>query len=300
MQKGTVKKLIEYFFKNHSHEMIFAMRDFFGENNIGPGGNINIQNNQEEGLFMEWIVFDYRFQNGKGLLDNFISENPLDMSKSELRIYEDLQINKYGFFEIISVKKDEYLELESLQSGKIYKVQEKMGTYNAEPKTTLVCRVGKVADHWELIGSDPVGFPIHYTERAKKLMREDKGKYSPKDIRKLLIDKKNNPSKFEKNLRMKDEDFIKKQNQIRTSLEKQLIKSKSTASVDDILKIVYREKRHDDISKIVSLLGNNKNVIMQSLLDLASSAWNYFPHKSLGGKSPAEKAKEIYGDQKKI
>ena len=298
MQKGTIHKLLDYFFQSHSDEMIFAMRDFFEDDSIGPGGKLNIQNDQEEGLFMEWITFDYRFRDGRSLLENFISENPLNMAKKELQVYEDLQMNKYGFFEIQDIKIDEYLELESLQSGKIYKVLEKRGTRNAKLKTTFLCRVGKVGDHWELVGSDPVGFPVYFTARVKKIMREGKEKYSPKDARRFLIEKSDKPSEFEKSLQMKGDELIKKQNEIKILLEQQLKKSKSVASVDDILKIIYKEKNKDDLSKILSLFDNGKTALTQKLMDLISSAWNHFPHRSLGGKSPAEKAKDVYGKQK--
>lgn len=297
MEKGMIQKILKYFFENHSEEVLPAMKEFFNDDKIDRGGSLNIQNDREESLFMEWITFDYRLKNGSSLIDNFISKNPLGMSKNELKIYNDLQTNKYGFFEIIKVKRDSYLDLEFLQSGKIYRVSEKMGTHNAHPKTTMMCRVSNVGDHWEIVGSDPIGFPIHHTERMKKLIRKDKTKYTPKETRELLIQKDNQPSNFEKNLKMSNEDITKKQNEIRKLVEKCLLKKNSTATFNDILEIVYKAKNSDDMAKIIYLLENTKSVPTQELLDLTSSVWNYFPHQSLDGESPVEKAKELYGER---
>ena len=38
---------------------------------------------------------------------------------------------------------------------------------------------------------------------------------------------------------------------------------------------------------------------LKNILELASDAWNYFPHKALGGISPAEKLLEYQGKTKK-
>ena len=104
-------------------------------------------------------------------------------------------------------------------------------------------------------------------------MREGKEKYSPKDARRFLIEKSDKPSEFEKSLQMKGDELIKKQNEIKILLEQQLKKSKSVASVDDILKIIYKEKNKDDLSKILSLFDNGKTALTQKLMDLISSAW---------------------------
>lgn len=291
MEKGTVKKLISYFFETHKEDALPAMREFFEDKKLGPGANLTIHDDREEGLFMEWIVFDYRLQNGRKLIEDYLFIN--DLSRIDRLSYENLQMNKYGMYEILEVKKDEYLKLESLQSGKVYKVLEKAGTQNANPKTTWFCRVGKVDDHWELVGSDPIGFPVYHTNRAKEMYRNMKGNFSPKDARKLFLNN-DKPTKFEKTVKMKDAGIAREQTKTRNRLNKQLIKSKSDSGVEDILKIVYKEKGNDDMTRIIDLLTNN-HIPTQKIIDLASDAWNYFLHRSLGGKSPAEKAVEIYG-----
>ncbi len=84
MKKGTTRKLFDHFFDNHTDEVIPAMCDFFENDGIASGKRVNFQNEYEESLFMEWIAFDYRLQNGKKLIKDFIAENPFKLSAKEL------------------------------------------------------------------------------------------------------------------------------------------------------------------------------------------------------------------------
>lgn len=298
MKKGTMSNLFNHFFKNHTNEVTSAMHEFFENNDIGPGAKFDFQDQREEGFFMEWVAFDYRLRNGKKLIEDFISENPLKLSVTELEAYEDLMINKYGMFEIVGIKLDEYIDLESLQSGKTYHVKEKMGTHDARLATILFCRIGKVDDHWELIGSDPISYPIHYTERAKALMRKDKSSMTPKDTLKLLQHKNSKqPSEFEANLSLSSEKLAQKKEKIISQLTKHLVKIKSKTSVQDILKIVFQAKGKpgDDTWKIIYILVGSLKAPSQKVIDLASDIWNYFPHKELNGLSPAQMVQEVYG-----
>ena len=312
MKKGTISKLHEYFFKNHQADAAIAIREFFQSEKADYDREVTITD-REDSLFMEWITFDYVLQNGKKLIDNFISENPLKLSVQELEVYENLKMNKYGMFEILKVKIDEYIDLESLQSGKIYRVKEKMGTHDAELKTLLFCRVGKVDDHWELIGSDSVSYPLNYTERAKALLRQDKSQMTPKDTLKLLNRQNSKqPSKFEAGLNMSNEELEDKKEKIIAQLTKYLEKNKllrgkptgySTpenkikSTVQDILKTVFQAKGKpgDDTWKIIYMLVGSLKNPSQKVIDLVSDIWNYFPHKALGGLSPAQKVQEVYG-----
>lgn len=298
MKKGTISKLHDYFFKNYQADAAIAIREFFQSEKADYDREVTITD-REDSLFMEWITFDYVLQNGKKLIDNFISENPLKLSVQELKVYEDLKMNKYGMFEILKVKIDEYIDLESLQSGKIYRVKEKMGTHDAQVKTILFCRVGKVDDHRELIGSDPVSYPLNYTERAKALLRQDKSQMTPKDTLKLLNRQNSKqPSKFEAGSNLSNEELEEKKEKIIARLTKYLEKNKIKSTVQDILKTVFQAKGKpgDDTWKIIYMLVGSLNNPSQKVIDLVSDIWNYFPHKALGGLSPAQKVQEIYGE----
>jgi len=64
-------------------------------------------------------------------------------------------------------------------------------------------------------------------------------------------------------------------------------------SIDDIKKIIYNEENQDDLTKIIMMFDNGQNTDdMNVILGTINDAWNYFPHKFLGGISPAEKLLE--------
>lgn len=301
MKKGTIHNLFKHFFTNHQDELIPAMAEFFDDKSIGPGTDLRLQNEQEEGLFMEWIAFDFRLRNGQKLIEDFIATNPFKLSTEALTVYHDLEMNKYGMYEIIKVERDKYIDLESLQSGKIYRVIEKSGTNRAKPKTTWFCRVGKVGDHWELIGSDPIGYPVFHTERMKALIRQDKTAMSPKDTRALLNQHNDRPSKFEKNLTMSPESLEQEKTRIKNALIKQLSKTNSKSTLEEILAIIYNARGRavaDTTLRIASMLSDSSAIPAQRIIDLVTDAWNHFPHKSLGDLSPAEKAQEVYGESR--
>ncbi|MEI6498533.1 MAG: hypothetical protein WCO23_01075 [bacterium] len=298
MKKGTISKLLDYFFNNHKDEVSLAMQEFFGKSQI-LNGKIELKDEREQGLFMEWVTFDYRLKNGKKLIDDFITENPLNLSEGGLKVYEDMQMNKYGWYEIIAVKLDEYLDLESLQSGKVYRTLEKAGTHGAEPKNTMICRVGKVGDHWELLGSDPIVLPVYHTKRMKALFRKDMSQWTPKDSRELLNNDTNSPNKLEQSIAMTEAEIEQKKRKIKKKIANQLVKIGSITTVEEVLESVYSEKGKavNALQKLMLMLSDPLVEPTQKLIDLASDVWNYFPHKSLAGKSPTEKAQEIYGDK---
>ncbi len=47
----------------------------------------------------------------------------------------------------------------------------------------------------------------------------------------------------------------------------------------------------------ISLLEGKNIELTQEILDIFTTAWNVFPHQRLGGLSPQQKAKELYGDR---
>lgn len=47
----------------------------------------------------------------------------------------------------------------------------------------------------------------------------------------------------------------------------------------------------------ISLLEGKNIELTQEILNIMTTAWNIFPHQSLGGMSPQEKARELYGDR---
>ncbi len=82
-------------------------------------------------------------------------------------------------------------------------------------------------------------------------------------------------------------------NERKAEIEQELVELLDQANngftLDDIKKIIYDEEDQDDLMKIVSMFDTGQGAIeLENVLELASDAWNYFPHKVLNGLSPAE------------
>ena len=72
-----------------------------------------------------------------------------------------------------------------------------------------------------------------------------------------------------------------------------LKETKSDFSLDHILDAIYHEEDNDDMMKVVAMFDRGGDATeLENVLELVSDAWNYFPHKLLGGLSPAEKVLE--------
>lgn len=87
--------------------------------------------------------------------------------------------------------------------------------------------------------------------------------------------------------------IIERQKEIEQELIEMLKKTKSPFSLEHIKDIVFHEKEQNDMTKIVAMFDRGGDISeLSNILELASDAWNYFPHKILNGLSPAEKLLE--------
>ena len=76
---------------------------------------------------------------------------------------------------------------------------------------------------------------------------------------------------------------------IEEELEELLEECNSDFNLNYIKSIIYEEEDTDDMMKIVAIFDDGDISHISNALELAGDAWNYFPHKVLGGLSPAEK-----------
>ena len=68
-----------------------------------------------------------------------------------------------------------------------------------------------------------------------------------------------------------------------------LKKVKSDFTFKDVTDAIYDETEQDDLTKIIAMFDTGEGGDeLSNVLDILTDAWNYFPHKSLGGKSPEE------------
>ena len=78
-----------------------------------------------------------------------------------------------------------------------------------------------------------------------------------------------------------------------------LAETESDFELEDVLDAIYQEEDNDDMSTILAMFDRGGNVSeLSNILETITDAWNYFPHKSLGGLSPIEKTLEHQEKQK--
>ena len=86
--------------------------------------------------------------------------------------------------------------------------------------------------------------------------------------------------------------IIQKRKEIEQELIELLRETESEFDLQDIQDVIYNEEDSDDLMKIVAMFDRGGDAgELENILELATDAWNYFPHKALGGLSPAEKIK---------
>ncbi len=86
------------------------------------------------------------------------------------------------------------------------------------------------------------------------------------------------------------EQIIERRKEIEQELLEMLKETKSDFRLDDIKEIIYNEEGQDDLTDIIAMFDAGQGLIeLENVLELVNDAWNYFPHKIIGGLSPAEK-----------
>lgn len=84
-------------------------------------------------------------------------------------------------------------------------------------------------------------------------------------------------------------DIQKKRKEIEEEFSEMLKEIKSPFSLEHIKEIIYHEEDQDDLMKIISMFDEGQGAgELENILDLTNDAWNYFPHKCLGGLCPME------------
>ncbi len=94
--------------------------------------------------------------------------------------------------------------------------------------------------------------------------------------------------------------ILERRKEIEQELVDMLKKTKSHFSLDHIKDVIFYEEDNDDMQKVIAMFDRGGNIVeLSNILELASDAWNYFPHKIINGLSPAEKLLE-YQNTKRI
>ena len=93
--------------------------------------------------------------------------------------------------------------------------------------------------------------------------------------------------------------ILERRKEIEQELVEMLKETESDFTLDHVRDVIFHEEDNDDMMKVVAMLDRGGDASeLSDVLELVTYAWNYFPHKVLGGISPAEKLLE-YQNKKK-
>ena len=93
--------------------------------------------------------------------------------------------------------------------------------------------------------------------------------------------------------------ILERRKEIEQELVDMLKKTKSPFSLEHIKDIIFYEEDNDDMQKVIAIFDRGGDTSeLSNILELASDAWNYLPHKVINGLSPAEKLLEYQNSKK--
>lgn len=281
LKKGTISKVREYYLEQDETIFLDAMREFFDRPDLRSGNEMETTQG-EENLFIEWLFFDYKLKNGKTMLKDFYESNPFGLSKNDLSIYKNLQENIYGLYKIKKVDVGRGLYLENLRTMKKYFVHEFSGSLEAKSGDSVFGRIGKVEDHYELVGCDATVISANFGENFLNDFRKFEDTLTPKTIRGICA------KKADQSHRLTKEEFSQERKEIEECIVELLGRSESDFSLADVKDAIYNEEEQDDMMHVMAMFDRGRPDELSEVLDLVTDAWNYFPHKSLNGLSPME------------
>ena len=283
MQEGIISRLIAYYLENDkfSTEIERAKNIFFESSD---DATVLMIENEYEPFFLEWLVFDFKLSDNKGLLEDYYERNPKKLQLYERQIYKNLENNVYGLLEVEKIEVGEGLELLMLHTGKKYYVKEQSATHYLSKGDLFFGRVADVGGHWELVGSDSFNFNIRLDSKARKFFIDSERKLTPRDAIVFLNKQEDNDYPEIKNIEeikneldvfLKEVGLIK---MINSELMQKWLKEISFKNIPSPLFSILFNLMEDNLS----------DKKMNKLLSLSTDLMNYSPQKGLKGKSPME------------
>ena len=286
-------KIVDYAAKNEA-AMEVAVKEFF------DGGNIKLPlkyKDQISQLFNEWLIFDFKLPSGSTIIAEYYLKNPDNLSSKLLaELKQIIETQKYDYFEIEKVKAGRWMDIWSLLTGKRYRVYEvSLSIAMENKKGSFYNRIAKINNKYYFIGSNPLVFPITYTDRSKKLFGKPEGNISltPKHLLKLLIEK---DQQDDPRLSITKHDIKIKRKKLEKKFQKFIAQYGLSISFKQLTDFLYRENYRSnfaDFYKDITKIGIPEKMIFDNT-QFFQDLWNYFPHKILEGKCQAEKFKEAY------
>lgn len=288
-------KAIDWIVGNNPDTVQRAAGEFFGS----VHGSLPAESTEQiNSLFNEWLIFDFYDAAGRSIIKEYYLINPDELSVELLdELRQIIETQFYGYFEVQKIKSEEWVEVWDIFSGKSYRVAEKSLSRSLnDPRVSFFNRLAKVNGIYYFIGSNPIVFPMYYTERAKKDFSSGgpAPKLSPKNLFKILINKAKEKSPAGL---YSDEAIESKRAELKKQFTKLIGKYKVTAVFKDLVGFINNESYTSHFAD--SWLDIQKTGVTEEMVfgetKFFQDLWNYFPHKKLSGISPAEKVREYYG-----
>ena len=87
--------------------------------------------------------------------------------------------------------------------------------------------------------------------------------------------------------------ILQRRKEVEQELVDWLQEAGSEFGLEDIKEIIYNEDGQDAMTDIIAMFDTGQSAVeLQNIIETINDAWNYFPHKIIGGLSPAEKLLE--------
>jgi len=249
-------------------------------------------------LFNEWLTYDFKLPSGASVIAEYYLKNPDNLSEELLdELKQIISTQIYDYFEIEKVNPGKWVEVWGLFSGKEYRVTEiTFSIQIGKQKGSFYNRVAKVNGEYFFVGSNPFILPMTHTDRSRKYFSslEYKEKLSPKAPFEVLLNQNN--QKNDPRLSITGNKIKIKRKSLEKKFQKLKVKYKLKIDFKALVDFVYNESYRNhfaDFNKDILKVGMPEEMMFDNL-EFFQDLWNYFPHKKLKGKSPAEKVIEFY------
>lgn len=240
-----------------------------------------------QGLFGEWLIYDYRQTNGSAFIAEFILTQPGHVSDTIIDQFTQIaNSNYYSEFEILSAVPGKIMVVEDIFTGITYEIHDELGSQNASPGSSGRIRIAQVNQTWYAVGANPVLLPLRYTKRMKRILRTKIKPPHPtlKDTVELIRQPKPPPPKIPTR-----KEIEAKREEIEKQFESVSNKHASKLSFAVVKQAVYEENQINpgDFWQDLIKRGLPTKFLLEDF-QILQDLWNYFPHRCLGGKSPIE------------
>jgi hypothetical protein len=174
LKKGTISRVRELYLNDikYKKDITKAIVMFFKDSPYSKQGeNLLFRSLQEEGLFNEWIFYDFKFSDGKGMLEKYYYENPENIPEYRRVIYKNLMENYYGLYEVLEIRLFSGLKLKRIEDSRIFDVYEMSLTTQINIGDVFFTRVANVGDRYELVGADTCLFQLSRLSENQRMLQ---------------------------------------------------------------------------------------------------------------------------------